>query len=276
MPSQAARAIRARGTASAITRISTPAKPTSRPPASSDRVVEGSAHAAVVVVIARHQQAHVDDRVVGPQPQVAQLGAQAVDLARHQVELLPDRLHLLVGGGLLEAAQQAAPLRARGLEPVLGGHVLSRHVAALLALADHRSQLGQVAQRRAQAIAGDAQREVAAAVLAPRVDRRVEHEAAVPVGDRGDLIGHARHVVERHVQLEREGALDLAVGSGRAKPGTAGEERSSGGAASVAGARSRAASSPRRRRSRRRPVLERPPPPPPRRRRHSPTGRRRK
>ena len=159
-----------------------------------------------------HQQAHGHDRVVRAQPQVAQLRAHAVDLAGDQVQAAPDRLGLLVRVGLGQAPQQAAPLGACRLQPILRCHVLARHVAALLALPDHRSQRRQVAQSRAHAIARDAQREVAAALVAARVDRRAEHEAAVTIGDRGHLIGHLGHVLERHVEVQREGPLDLAVG----------------------------------------------------------------
>ena len=53
-----------------------------------------------------------------------------------------------------EPAQQAVALRARRLQAVLRGHVLARDVAALLALADHGRQAGEVAQRRPSRSAG--------------------------------------------------------------------------------------------------------------------------
>ena len=150
------------GSASARTRISTPAMPTSRSPASPTASSKARRRRRRRRRPRRRAASTVDDRVVGAQAQVAQLAAQPVDLAGHQVEPGADCLGLLVGVGLLEPAQQAAALGARRLQTVRGGHVLARHVPAGLALGAHGGERREVAQRGLEPARGDPQLEVAA------------------------------------------------------------------------------------------------------------------
>ena len=179
------------------------------------RVVERAAARRLPVAVLR-QQADRHDRVVGAQPQAVKPAAQGVDLAGHDVEPAPDRLRLGVRGGGLEPAEQALPLSARGTEPVPGGHVRGRHVAPGLALAAHVGERGEIAQRRADLVHRNAEVEVAAGGVLAGGDRRAEHEPAVPVRDGRDLIRDLLHLVDGRLELQRERALDPAVGpSGR-------------------------------------------------------------
>ena len=195
----------------ARTRTSTPAKPTSRSPASPTASSKEPPTAPEPRVALFADQVHRDDGVVGPQAQVTQLCAQAVDLTRHQVEPGTKGLGLGVAVGILEAPQEAPALGPRRLQAVSGGHEVARDVLSALALRAHRAQAGQRAQRALQAARGDAQLVRARRAAVPGVELRAQDEAAVagrdathPVGQRGDL-------VVRRGEGHRDGTLDPAL-----------------------------------------------------------------
>jgi hypothetical protein len=106
--------------------------------------------------------------------------------------------------------------------------VLASYVPALLGLVDHRGERGEIAQGRPDLVGGDAQREVAVAPVGARVERRAEHETAVTVGHRRHLVGDPVHVFARHVELQRERALDPALGLVRCEAAVGGEFEGAG------------------------------------------------
>ena len=185
----------------------TPAKPTSRSPASpTASSKEPPLRAGVGLVVA--DQVDVDDRVVGAQAQVAQLAAQPVDLGGHEVEPDAQRLRLHIRVGLFEAAQQAAALGARGLEAVQRGHEVARHVLPALALRADGGELGQVAQRVLELVRGDAQLEGAAGAGVAAVELGAQHEAAVARGHAVHVAGQRGDLVVGRRQGQRHRALD--------------------------------------------------------------------
>ena len=153
--------------------------------------------------------------------QVANLTAQAADLARVEVETAPQRLCLGVAVGFLEPPQQAATLGAGGLEAVRRGGKLTRYVLAGLGTRAHFAQLRQVAQCRPEVASGDAQIEIAfVAVLAGR-QRGAQHESPVAIGHADHSVCHTAQAICGRDQCERRRALDAAVAfaGGKGAPG---------------------------------------------------------